>query len=76
MDLRYQDAKLPWGYYGKKQGILLRSPDKPDHVPDWDFYDGHDRYEISDREVIDKTVSEKRGLFFVLELFSKLEPLA
>ncbi|KAH3884094.1 phytanoyl-CoA dioxygenase domain-containing protein 1 homolog [Dreissena polymorpha] len=44
MDLRYQDANKPWGFYGMSKGILLRSPSHPGHVPDWDFYCNQNRY--------------------------------
>ena len=56
MDLRYQSPHRPWGYWGLKSGILLRSRDKPDHKPDWDFYDNQDRYDIHKDYEIQKVV--------------------
>ncbi|WAR03284.1 hypothetical protein MAR_009842 [Mya arenaria] len=56
MDLRYQDPNRPWGFYGMSKGILLRSPAKPDNIPDWDFYGNQDRY-----SKIDKLVEKKSG---------------
>jgi len=57
MDLRYQSPHRPWGFYGMKDGILLRSPSNTEHVPDWDFYDNQDRYKIIQEQVQHKTVN-------------------
>ena len=57
MDLRYQNPKCPWGFYGMKKGIVLRSSDQPNIQPDWDFYDSQDRYDIQKEYEIKKVVS-------------------
>lgn len=62
MDLRYQNPNRPWGFYGLKDGILLRSPSKPDHVPDWDFYDHQDRYQIIQEQIEQRTVSLHKSI--------------
>lgn len=59
MDLRYQSPHRPWGFYGMKDGILIRSPRQPGHVPDWDFYDNQDRYKIIQEQVEHKTVGTR-----------------
>lgn len=59
MDLRYQSPNRPWGFFGKSSGILLRSPSKPDHKPDWDFYATQGRYYIIKEMVAEKTVCVK-----------------
>ncbi|XP_060572273.1 phytanoyl-CoA dioxygenase domain-containing protein 1 homolog [Ruditapes philippinarum] len=55
MDLRYQSPNRPWGFFDKSKGILLRSPSKPDHVPDWEFYSTQGRYDIIKELVVEKT---------------------
>ncbi|KAL4221214.1 hypothetical protein ACF0H5_019478 [Mactra antiquata] len=55
MDLRYQKTGTPWGFYGMKSGIVLRDPDQPDLVPDWDAYDSQDRYIKQKEYEIEKT---------------------
>ena len=35
LDLRWQDPSKPNGFYGLKDVILMRTPDKRDHKIDW-----------------------------------------
>ena len=56
MDLRYQSPNRPWGFFDKSKGILLRSPFKPDHVPDWEFYSTQGRYDVIKELLVENTV--------------------
>lgn len=46
MDLRWQRPSDPIGFYGLKDGILLRSPDQPDLVPDWESFNNVNRNKV------------------------------
>lgn len=55
IDFRYQSPHRPWGFYGMKSGVLLRSPDQPDIQPDWELYNSQDRFDICKDYEIKKT---------------------
>ncbi|XP_069111595.1 phytanoyl-CoA dioxygenase domain-containing protein 1 homolog [Argopecten irradians] len=46
IDFRWQDSGKPWGYFGLKKGMPLRSEADPDMKPDWDEYDKADRFHL------------------------------
>ncbi|XP_046340454.2 phytanoyl-CoA dioxygenase domain-containing protein 1-like [Haliotis rufescens] len=43
MDLRWQDSSKPVGFYGLKEGLLMRDPSKPNHKIDWSPFVAVDR---------------------------------
>ena len=45
LDLRWQNPDKPYGFYGLKQGILMRSTKDPNHKIDWNTFDLVDRNE-------------------------------
>ncbi|XP_071079579.1 phytanoyl-CoA dioxygenase domain-containing protein 1-like [Haliotis cracherodii] len=53
MDLRWQDPAKPYGFYGLKEGILMRDPSKPDHKIDWSPFESVDRHETA-KEVLNE----------------------
>ncbi|KAL5022720.1 hypothetical protein ScPMuIL_001875 [Solemya velum] len=59
IDMRFQRPDLPVGFYGLKQGILFRSPSKPNHVINWDEFEAVDRKQIQQSTVTEgKTKDE------------------
>ncbi|XP_033724791.1 1-deoxypentalenic acid 11-beta-hydroxylase-like [Pecten maximus] len=59
VDFRWQDTRKPWGFYGLKKGIPLRSAIDHDIKPDWDEYDKADRYKIQKQYEIEKFHKEE-----------------
>lgn len=45
LDLRWQDAKKPVGFYGLKPGIQMRSSSESNFKIDWDSFDAVNRHE-------------------------------
>ena len=44
LDLRWQRPDKPVGFYDLKDGVLMRTKEKPDMVVDWDSFDSVDRH--------------------------------
>ncbi|GFN79695.1 phytanoyl-coa dioxygenase 1-like [Plakobranchus ocellatus] len=46
VDLRWQSPRFNYGFYDIQEGILFRSPNQPNLVPDWDKFFSVDRKEV------------------------------
>lgn len=45
LDFRWQDAKKPVGFYGLKNGVVMRSSSDSGHKIDWDGFDAVNRHD-------------------------------
>lgn len=45
LDLRWQDANKPVGFYGLKNGVQMRSSSDPNFKIDWEAFDAVSRHE-------------------------------
>jgi len=54
VDLRWQSSEKPWGFFGLKPGVPLRSAKTPDLKVNWDEYDKFDRYKLQKQYEIEK----------------------
>ncbi|XP_041351420.1 uncharacterized protein LOC121370336 [Gigantopelta aegis] len=50
IDLRWQDPSKPYGFYGLKDGILMRTTKDPNHKIDWEPFDTVDRAKAAKAE--------------------------
>lgn len=53
LDLRWQNPKLPNGFYNLKDSVLMRTEDNPNMTVDWDKFEGIDRHELQKKSVED-----------------------
>lgn len=53
LDLRWQNPKLPNGFYGMKDCVLMRTEENPNLVVDWDKFEGIDRHTEQKKSVED-----------------------
>ena len=47
LDFRWQDPSKPYGFYGLKEGVLMRSEKNPNLKIDWETFDAVDRHEAA-----------------------------
>ncbi|KAL4238638.1 hypothetical protein ACF0H5_003345 [Mactra antiquata] len=52
LDLRWQNPKLPNGFYKMKNSVLMRTEDNPNLEVDWDSFVGIDRHKVQ-REAVE-----------------------
>ncbi|WAR31467.1 hypothetical protein MAR_034009 [Mya arenaria] len=57
VDLRWQRASDPAGFYGLKGSVLMRSHDRPDLKIDWTEFDAVNRHELQDKLLADEMKS-------------------
>ncbi|XP_069117191.1 uncharacterized protein [Argopecten irradians] len=63
VDLRWQSPNHPYGYYNLKDGVVFRTKDDPNHVVDWDTFDGVDRFQVTNDAVTEKPQEAKEAEF-------------
>lgn len=49
LDLRWQNPEKPWGFYGLKEGVLMRSSKNPVTHIDWDSFNALDRNNLQSK---------------------------
>ena len=59
LDLRWQRADKPVGFYGIKEGILMRSSTEPDLVVDWAGFESVDRQTADKLTDVEEKVCDK-----------------
>ena len=54
LDLRWQNPNQPFGFYGLKKGVVMRSSTGPNLEIDWDSFDNVDHRQEAEKAMEDK----------------------
>ena len=70
LDLRWQRPSEPVGFYGLKQGILMRTSKDPNYKIDWESFNKIDRHQKQKEATKDlnENVRNSLNFFFLISL--------
>ena len=51
LDLRWQNPKLPTGFFGLKDCVVMRTAENPNMEIDWETFDNTDRHQAAFEQI-------------------------